>query len=166
MQPTEIAALLEAAPVDHQKRCALAHNAIESGRWPQAACGLRHAAAEARAWADRASALAAHCETGTAAFQASDPHASQDAQEDALSAALTAPLTAEALEAGLLVIANSINRECAIRTRRAINGVMAAQGLYTTAPTDESPRRTALPAEAALIGAHLDAASLEQGEPA
>lgn len=166
MQSTEIAALLEAAPVDHQKRCALAHNAIESGRWPQAACGLRHAAAEARAWADRASALAAHCEAQTTALQASDPHVPQVNLEDALSAAFAAPLTAEALEAGLLVVANSINRECAIRTRRAINGVMAAQGLYTTAPTDESPRRAALPAEAALIGVHLDATSLEQGEPA
>ncbi|WP_027996015.1 hypothetical protein [Simplicispira psychrophila] len=63
-------------------------------------------------------------------------------------------------------MANSINRECAIRARRAINGVMAAQGLCTATSVNESPHRAPIPAEAALIGAHLDAASLEQGEPA
>lgn len=166
MQVAEIAVLLEAAPVDHQKRCALAHNAIESGRWPQAVCGLRHAAAEARAWADRVCSLAAHYEAETTALQASAPPAPQDEQEDAFSIAFAVPLTAEALEAGLLVIANSISRECAIRARRAINGVMTAQGLRTATPVNESPRRAPIPTEAALIGAHLDAESIEQGEPA
>lgn len=62
MQPTDLAALLEAAPEQHSRRCSLAKSAIDSRRWPVAACGLRHAAAVAQAWALQARQLADLCD--------------------------------------------------------------------------------------------------------
>ena len=36
MQPTDTAALLQAAPEEHSRRCALALSALDSQRWPAA----------------------------------------------------------------------------------------------------------------------------------
>ena len=62
MQTTDTAALLQAAPEEHSRRCALAKSALDSQRWPAAACGLRHAAALALDWASRARAMADWCD--------------------------------------------------------------------------------------------------------
>lgn len=97
------------------------------------------------AWADRASALAAHYEAETTALQASAPPAPQDEQEDAFSIAFAAPLTAEALEAGLLVIANSINPGVRHPGTPRHQWRRDAQGLRTAAPVNESPRRAPIP---------------------
>ena len=63
MQATDTAALLQAAPEEHSRRCALAKNALDLQRWPAAACGLRHAAALAQDWATHARAMADWCDT-------------------------------------------------------------------------------------------------------
>lgn len=58
MAPTDTAVLLQAAPEEHSRRCALALSALDSQRWPAAACGLRHAAAQAQDWSIQARRLA------------------------------------------------------------------------------------------------------------
>lgn len=159
MQSAEIAALLQAAPEEHLKRCDLAMSAIEAQRWPQAACGLRHAAAVARTWADQAVALADQCDA------AGESGRLFSVVPVTLVESLfpPGPLTVEALEAGLLVVANHVSRSCALEMRRAVNGVIAANALQLAAPATPFPT---LPNEAVLLGTGLDAASIEQGEPA
>ena len=154
MQSADIAALLQAAPEDHLKRCDLDKSAVDAQRWPQAACGLRHAAAVARTWAEQACALAAECEAAgeSGRLCSSVP---PTLVENTFPAG---PLTVEALEAGLLVVAHHLGRNCALEVRRAMHGVIAAAAIERTTP--------ALPAEAVLLGARLDSASIEQGEPA
>ena len=154
MQSAEIAALLQAAPEEHLKRCDLAMSAIEAQRWPQAACGLRHAAAVARTWADQAVALADQCDA------AGESGRLFSVVPVTLVESLfpPGPLTVEALEAGLLVVAHHLGRNCALEVRRAMHGVIAAAASKRITP--------ALPAEAVLLGARLDSASIEQGEPA
>lgn len=168
MQVAEIAVLLEAAPVDHQKRCALAHNAIESGRWPQAVCGLRHAAAgSTRLGRPRLLLLLPITRQKQPPCRQVPRLQSRRARRCFQHRGLLGHRQLRHWKPVCLVIANSISRECAIRARRAINGASAtAQGLRTAAPVNESPRRAPIPTEAALIGAHLDAESIEQGEPA
>lgn len=128
MQPTETAALLEAAPEAHSRRCALAKNAIEAKRWPAAACNLRTAATLVQEWADRARALADWCdaqaESGRAHSTVADTLAA-DAQATMLEPA--GRPTLEALEAGLMALAHGMGREHAVRVRRAMCGVLAAQ---------------------------------------
>lgn len=128
MQPTEAAALLEAAPEQHSRRCALAKNAIEGKRWPAAACNLRTAATLAQEWADRARTLADWCDTqseiGRAHSTVADTLAA-DAQATMLEPA--GRPTLEALEAGLMALAHGMGRDHAVRARRTMNGVLIAQ---------------------------------------
>ena len=162
MQSAEIAALLQAAPEEHLKRCDLAMSAIEAQRWPQAACGLRHAAAVARTWADQAVALADQCD----AAGESGRLFSVVPVTLVESILPVGPLTVEALEAGLLVVANHISRNCALEMRRAVNGVIAAAANTKQVPAAPATPFPTLPVEAVLLGTGLDAASIEQGEPA
>lgn len=154
MQTTEPTALLEAAVDQHSRRCALAKSAIDGQRWPAAACSLRMAATLAEDWANRARDLAEWCDvqaTGGRTFLAAN--ASPDSDAGAMDLELQGMPTLEALEAGLMVLAHSMGREQAMRVRRAMNGVLTA-----------AFQPAALPAEAALIGASLDQASLEQAD--
>jgi len=154
MHPTESAALLEAAPEQHSRRCALAKNAIDGKRWPAAACNLRTAATLAQEWADRARSLADWCDAQAESGRAhSTVPATLEADAQALALEPAGLPTVEALEAGLMALAHAMGRDHAVRVRRAMNGVLATAAI-------------SLPAEAALIGAGLDSSSLEHGEPA
>ena len=158
MQPTEPAAFLEAAPEQHARRCALAKNAIESKRWPAAACGLRTAATLANEWADRARDLADWCDAQAESGRAYSIVPAT--LEPGVQATILEPQgkpTVEAIEAGLMTLAHALGRDHAVRVRRAMNGILATANSVAAIP---------LPAEAALIGAHLDSASLEHGDPA
>lgn len=154
MPTTEIAALLKAAPEQHSQQCALAADAIQGRRWPSAAALLRAQATMAQEWADQARVLATWCEAEgesgrvhSAVPTALDCHAPTD-----LLGPTGAP-TLEALEAGLLALAHGLGREHAARVRRAMNGVLQ---------TAHAP--TALPPQAAALGAALDSSSLEQAD--
>lgn len=129
MQPTDIAVLLEAAPLDHQRRSELAHRAIEDGRWPAAACGLRHAAAMAREWADKAAALADFCDAQAESGRAGSTVAPSlvAITEPGTLLEHTGPVTLEALEAAVMALAHSVGREHAVRARRAMANVQRAQ---------------------------------------
>ena len=154
MQPNETISLLEVAPEQHTRRCALAMSAINAMRWPAAACGLRTAATLAQDWADRARHLAEWCDTqaeggrAPAAISQTQP---SDAQ-DVLIERLGQP-TIESLEAGLMALANALGRDRAVLVRQAMNRILAAG-----APS------ISLPLEAILLGADLDGSSLEQGD--
>ena len=128
MQPSDFAALLEAAPLDHQRRSNLAYRAIEAGRWPGAACGLRHAAAMARDWADQAALLADHCDTQAESGRVGSTVAPSlmEITKPGTLLEQTGPVTVEALEAGLMALAHRVGRDHAVHTRRAMNGVMLA----------------------------------------
>ena len=156
MHTTELAVLLEIAPEQHSRRCALALNAIHSGRWPAAACGLRAAATLAQEWADQARAQADWCDAQAECGRA---HSTVDAtlKPDASVLALepAGQPTTEALEAGLMALAYSLGREHALRVRRAINGVLQATAALPTCP---------LPHSAALMGTTFDGDSIEQGD--
>lgn len=135
MPPTEYAALLQAAPETHSRRCALALNAVERGRWPAAACGLRAAATFAEDWAQQARALADWCDAQTEsgrAYSAVPVPIPSDCQAAAL-LPVGAP-TLESLEAGLMALAHGLGREHALRVRRAMNGVLSVQQQDTAAP--------------------------------
>jgi len=125
MKPPEIAALLGSAPESHSRRCALAKNAIETRRWPAAAGGLRIAASLAQEWATKVRTLADWCAT-----QSPSTRADQDALDALELQDLLTPeeaLSPDVLEAGLMALAHSMGREHAIRTRRAMNEVLAAK---------------------------------------
>ena len=165
MQPTDTATLLQVAPEEHQKRCTLARSAIEARRWPQAACGLRHAAAEARIWADQVAALADQCDAEAESGRVHStvqPTLLDDISPSTLPAT-TSPQTLESQEAGLMALAHFVGRRCAVNVHRAMNGVLREQEAERAAPI--SPVLT-LPLDAVLVGASLDAESIEQAEPA
>ena len=156
MPTTEIAALLKAAPEQHSQQCALAADAIQGRRWPSAAALLRAQATMAQEWADQARVLATCCEAEGESGRvhstvptALDCHAPADLLGPAGSPTL------ESLEAGLLALAHGLGREHAARVRRAMNGVL--QAAHSHAPT-------ALPPQAAALGAALDSSSLEQAD--
>lgn len=135
MQPTNTAALLQAAPEEHSRRCALAKSALDLQRWPAAACGLRHAAKLAEEWASQARWLADWCDTQdksgitlSAIADAPDVENLPDSMT-----AVGAP-TAEAIEAGLLSLANALGHGHAVRVRRAMNDVLTAQQLAQHPP--------------------------------
>lgn len=131
MQPSDIAALLEAAPLDHQRRSELAHRAIDDGRWPAAACGLRHAAALAKEWSDKAAALAAHCDAQAEPGRVGSTVAPTlvEITEPGTLLEQTAEPTLQSLEAGLLALAHHLGREHAVHTRRAMANVLRAQSV-------------------------------------
>lgn len=154
MQLNETTSLLEVAPEQHTRRCELAMKAIASMRWPAAACGLRTAATMAQEWAARARYLADWCDAqakGGLVHSEISPSLEADVQ-----AVLIEPIgqpTIEALEAGLMALANTLGRDRAVRVRQAMNRILAAQ-----VPS------ISLPLEAILLGAELDGSSLEQGD--
>lgn len=126
MQPSDIAALLEAAPLDHQRRSNLAYRAIDSGRWPAAACGLRHAAVMAREWADRAAELADHCDTQAESGRVGSvvaPSLVEVIEPGTLVQHVGEP-TLESLEAGLMALAHYLGRDHAVHARRAMANVL------------------------------------------
>ena len=158
MHTTELAVLLETAPEQHSRRCALALNAIHTGRWPAAACGLRAAATLAQEWAEQARSLADWCDTKAEsgrAYSTVDATLKTDASVLALEPA--GQPTIESIEAGLMALAHSLGRDHAVRVRRAMNGIILA-----TAPRAVA----ALPVDAHAIGAALDHHSLEQADAA
>lgn len=128
MQTTEVAAVLEAAPTDHARRCALTKSAIDTQRWPAAACNLRASASLAQEWADRARALANWCDA-----QAECGRIHSTVPADSGTAGLFSPFdlagqaTLEAVEAGLMALAHGLSREHAVRVRRAMSGVLQAK---------------------------------------
>ncbi|MFT3815239.1 MAG: hypothetical protein QM740_17975 [Acidovorax sp.] len=131
MQPTEPAALLEAALEQYNRRCTQAKNALDSERWVAAAFHLRTAATMAQEWADRARALADWCD---AQAESGRTHSAVPATlEPAAHITTLEPLglpTLEALEAGLMSLAHAMGRDHAVRTRRAMNGVLQAQTAF------------------------------------
>lgn len=137
MQATNTGALLQAAPEEHSRRCALARRALDSQRWPAAACGLRHAAALALDWASRARELADWCDAqaknGTAPPNVAIEHNEEHPSDDM--AAAGAPTT-EAIEAGLLSLARALGHGHAVRVRSAMNGVLRAQQQVQPSPAE------------------------------
>ena len=131
MQPSDIAELLVAAPLDHLRRSEIAHRAIEAGRWPAAACGQRHAAALAKEWSDKAAALAAHCDAQAEPGRVGSTVAPTlvEITEPGTLLDLTAEPTLQSLEAGLLALAHHLGREHAVHTRRAMANVLRAQSV-------------------------------------
>ena len=164
MQTTDTAVLLQAAPEEHSRRCALAKSALDSQRWPAAACGLRHAAAQAQEWAAQARSLADWCdaqaESGRAHSGVPAPHLTDPAMAATL-VAPSGPVTLEALEAGLTALAHHLGRDHAVHTRRAITGVLLSTAADTNRIMLVPP---ALHAEAQKVGALHDSASLETAD--
>lgn len=163
MQTTDTAALLQAAPEEHSRRCALAKSALDSQRWPAAACGLRHAAAMAQDWAIHARALADWCDAKSESGRAHSvvPTTLTDASLSPALLAPTGPVTPEALEAGLMALAHNLGRDHAVLVRRSINGVLLAA---LNEPGGVSPIPPALRAEVLQVGALHDSASLEPAD--
>ena len=158
MQPTDLASLLEEDPKQHSRRCALAKSALNNQRWPAAACNLRTTATLAQEWANRARDLADWCDAQAESGRAySTVPATLEPGAPATILESQGQPTVEALEAGLMTLAHALGRDHAVRVRRAMNGILATANSAAAIP---------LPAEAALIGAHLDSASLEHGDPA
>ena len=163
MQFTDTAALLQAAPEEHSRRCALAKSALDSQRWPAAACGLRHVAAQAQDWADQARSLADWCDTQGESGRAHSvvPATLVDPALPTSLLTLDGPITLEALEAGLMALAHHLGRDHAVHTRRAINGVLLA-ALRGADGVPAVP--AALRVQAEQIGALHDSASLEPAD--
>lgn len=113
--------------------------------------GLRHTASIAQDLATQARQLADWCDAQAENLQ---PNALAPSSPANL-LTLNGTATVEALEAGLMALANGLGRDHATRVLQAINGA-----------THFTPIATSLAAEAALIGSALDHDSLEQGEPA
>lgn len=163
MAPTDLVVLLQAAPEEHSRRCALAHSALDSQRWPAAACGLRHAAAQAQDWAIQARSLADWCDAQAESGRAHSVVGATPT-DTSLSTTLLAPAgpaTLEAIEAGLIALAHHLGRDHAVHVRRAINGVLLAA---LSEPRDVPPVPPALRAEALQVGALHDSASLEPAD--
>lgn len=131
MQPSDIAALLEAAPLSHQRRADLARRAIAGGRWPAAACGLRQAADLARDWADKAILLADYCDAQAESGRIGSTVAPSlvEITEPGTLLEQAGPATLESLEAGLMALAHHLGREHAVHTRRAMANVLRAQSV-------------------------------------
>lgn len=165
MQTTDTAALLQAAPEEHSRRCALAKSALDTQRWPAAACGLRHAAALALDWASRARSMADWCDTQAEPGRAHSMVAATlaDSSHEPVLLAPDGPITLEALEAGLMALAHHIGRDHAVHVRRAINGVVLAA---LSEPSGLPPVPPALRAQALQVGALHDSASLEPADAA
>ena len=161
MQATDTAALLQAAPEEHSRRCALAKSAIDSKRWPAAACGLRHAATQAQEWATQARALADQCDAETESGRAHSVVPATLAEPAQAFLSPAGPITLEALEAGLMALARHLGRGHAVHVRRAINGVVLAA---LSQPSDVPPVPPALRTEALQVGALHDSASLEPAD--
>lgn len=164
MQTTDTAALLQAAPEEHSRRCALAKSALDSQRWPAAACGLRHAAAQAQDWATRAREMADWCDAQAEPGRLHSVVGATltDPSRDPVLLAPDGPITLEALEAGLMALAHHLGRDYAVHVRRAINGVVLA-ALSEPASLPVPP---ALRAEVLQVGARHDSASLEPADAA
>lgn len=131
------AALLASAPENHTKRCALVRQAIDDRRWSQAAVALRLAALSASEWAKDANDLATQCTSEQVSGRLASviPYSHR-------SSATPNTLTLEALEAGLPVVANTVSRDCALRARRAMDGVMAGcspAGAWDASPALDHP---------------------------
>ena len=129
MAPTDTAVLLQAAPEEHSRRCALAQSALDSQRWPAAACGLRHAAAMAQEWASKARELADWCDTEAESGRAGSvvgPSLIEITQPGTLIEQAGQP-TLESLEAGLMALAHHLGREHAVHTRRDMANVLRSQ---------------------------------------
>lgn len=122
MLTTTTADLLVSAPEDLAKRCVLIQTAIDERRWSQAAVSLKLAALMARDWADKAQAFADKCAAEEKSGRLYSVVPAAIARGNGAAA-----LTIEAVEAGLLVVANSVSRDCAIRVRRAMDGIMAGR---------------------------------------
>lgn len=165
MQPPDTAALLQSAPEEHSRRCALAKSALDSQRWPAAACGLRHAAAQAQDWAARARELADWCDAQAEPGRAHSVVGATlaDASREPVLLAPDGPITLEALEAGLLTLAHRLGRDHAVHVRRTINGVVLAA---LSQPSDLPPVPPALRAQVQQVGALHDSASLEPADAA
>ncbi|SDZ16581.1 hypothetical protein [Delftia lacustris] len=144
MSPTEIAALLKAAPERHGQQCMLAADAIQGRRWPTAAALLRTQATMVQEWADQARVLATWCE---AEAESGRVHSTvPTALECHAPADLLGPAgapTLESLEAGLLALAHGLGREHAARVRRAMNGVLQAAHAPAALPPQAAPSRRA-----------------------
>lgn len=133
MHLVNIAALLQAAPEAHSRRCALALTAVESSRWPAAACGLRTAATLAEDWAQQARTLADWCDAQGESGRAHSIVPVLPSSDDQAAAPLLAGQpTAESIEAGLTALSHALGREHAQRVRRAMSGVLQAQQQTTT----------------------------------
>ena len=163
MQTTDTAVLLQAAPEEHSRRCALAQSALDSQRWPAAACGLRHAAAQAQDWAIQARSLADWCDAQAESGRAHSVVGATltDPSRDLVLLDPNGPITLEALEAGLMALAHHLGRDHAVHVRRAINGVVLAALIE---PSDLPPVAPALRAEVLQVGALHDSASLEPAD--
>lgn len=161
MQPTDTAVLLQAAPEEHSRRCALAKSALDSQRWPAAACGLRHAAAMAQDWAIHARALADWCDAQSESGRAHSVVPATLAEPPPILVAPAGPITPEALEAGLMALAHSLGRDHAVLVRRSINGVLLAA---LNEPGGVPPFPPALRVEVLQVGALHDSASLEPAD--
>lgn len=163
MQTTDTAALLQAAPEEHSRRCALAKSAIDSKRWPAAACGLRHAAAQAQEWAAQARALADLCDAEAESGRAHSVVPATLAEPAQAFFSPAGPITLEALEAGLMALAHRLGRDHAVHVRRAINGVLLAT---QSEACEVHLVPAALLAEVQQVGAMHDSASLEPADAA
>lgn len=161
MAPTDTAVLLQAAPEEHSRRCALVQSALDSQRWPAAACGLRHAAAQAQDWAIQARRLADWCDGMAESGRAHSVVPATLAEPPPILLAPAGPVTLEALEAGLMALAHHLGRDHAVHARRAINGVLLAT---LSDPRNVPPVAPALRAEAQQVGALHDSASLEPAD--
>lgn len=164
MQSTETAALLQATPEEHSRRCALAKSAIDTQRWPAAACGLRHAASQAQGWANRARELADWCDSQAEPGRVHSVVGATltDPLRDPVLLAPDGPISLEALEAGLMALAHHLGRDHAVHVRRAINGVLLAA---LNEPVG-LPIPPALHAQVLQVGALHDSASLEPADAA
>lgn len=137
MQPTETAALLQAAPDKHSHRCAVIKSALDAKRWPAAACGLRHAAKLAEEWASQARWLADWCDTqGKSGITLSAIADAPDVENHPDSMTAVGAPTAEAIEAELLSLANALGHGHAVRVRRAMNGVLRAKQQEQPSPAE------------------------------
>lgn len=162
MQTTYDIAALQAASLDLQGRVDLAYRAMHAYRWPAAACGLRIASALAREWADKAAALADHCDAQAEPGRLHSVVGATltDPSRDPVLLAPDGPITLEALEAGLMALAHHLGRDHAVHVRRAINGVVLA-ALSEPASLPVPP---ALRAEVLQVGTLHDSASLEPAD--
>lgn len=163
MQTTDTAALLQAAPEEHSRRCALAKSAIDSKRWPAAACGLRHAATQAQEWATQARELADLCDAEAESGRAHSVVQATLAEPAQAFLSPAGPITLEAVEAGLMALAHRLGRDHAVHVRRAINGVLQAMHDDFSAPPLVP---AALLTEVQQVGAMHDSASLEPADAA
>lgn len=136
MNSSAIADMLLSAPAILPKRCATVQSAIDDRDWQGAASALRALSANVVDWATKLNELSEICttEAKTGRLISVVPRVQATCP--------TAPVSLEAIEAGLLVVANSVSRDCALRARRAMDGVMAgrsAAGAFGASPAPDHP---------------------------